>query len=1806
MTTQNLRRVFWRPSVRVIAAAVAVLIFGGRGTVRPTVQAQSCTNPVCTENQRTGDPTWDVSGSGDPTIQGFATAISINSGETESFKVNTDSASYKIDIYRLGYYGGAGARLVATVAPSATLPQTQPDCVVDPASGLADCGNWATSASWTSTGAVSGVYVAKLTRNDTGGASHMIFVVRDDARRADVIVQTSDTTWQAYNQYGGGSLYCGGPLSNANTAYSCSTRSSKVSYNRPIDTRAHDPQSFLFNAEYPMMRFLEANGYDVKYWSGVDTDRRGADLLGALKPKAFFSVGHDEYWSGAQRTSVENARNAGVSLAFFSGNEMFWKTRYEPSIDGSNTAYRTLVSYKETLASAKIDPALDASGHPIWTGSWRDPRFSPPADGGRPENGLIGQIWTVNSGTSSIRVPAEMAGLRFWRNTRVAGALITGATTTLSQDSLGYEWDEDLDNGARPTGLVHLSSTTVDGVDKIIDFGAKTGPGSATHSMTIYRHSSGALVFGGGTVQWSWGLDGNHDRGDVAAAHVADPAMQQATVNLLADMGAQPGTLQIGADPTKPLIASPASLDTIAPSAVITSPIAGSVVGSGDRVTITGTASDTGGVVAGVEVSVDGTTWHSAVGLANWSYDWPVGAVGQATIRARAIDDSGNVQASAASVIVTVNAGSCPCTSLFKPTTVPIVPDTDDPSPLEIGLKFRSDVSGSITGVRFYKSANNTGTHIGNLWTSGGTLMASAIFSGETASGWQEVLFDSPVSIVANTTYVVSYHSNVGHYASTGGYFGTFGVDASPLHAPVSSTVGGNGLFLYGPTAFPTQTFNATNYWVDVVFSSVVDTTPPAIGDVAATAVDSSVANVTWTTNEDATSAVDYSTDSTFQTQTQTVSDPAFVRAHSLRISGLLASTHYYIRVRSTDRAGNTAVSPSTAGGPPPVPGGPPPPTPPGFTTSSPTLHDTVSADFKAGTTTGTYVSETGDGEVILAPSSATEFAGSTMPAGWSTRVWSDGGTAVVNGGRLTVDGARVAACTIDANGICQDQLNIGPGHVLEFVGTFTGDPFQHSGFAQTLEVGGEPFALFSTDGGSTLSVRTSDGLNALKTDLGTTFLNAPHRFRIDWQPMQFVYSVDGAQVATHAIPVASLMRAMAASDFNAFSGNIVVDWVRSSPYASSGSFLSRVFDATTSVNWQSISWVAKPSASTVSISVRTGATPTPDSTWSPFTAVAAPGAIALQSRYIQYQAQMATADPSQTPELDDIMIVGSAPLPPPPPPPATAPAIAWATPAAITYGTPLSATQLNATASAPGQFVYTPPLGTVLGAGSSVLTVAFVPADPSKYLPASSSVSITVLKATPVITWANPAAITFGTPLGAAQLNATANVPGTFAYTPASGTKLAVGAGQTLSAAFTPTSAANYNAAAKSVLITVTQATPTIALASSNATSLFGVPITFTATVAPLGATGTVSFTDGTTPIACKPAGSSLTAPVATCQTSSLAIGTHTISAVYGGDLNDAGGARASVAQVISASSVLSIQFTTHVLLDNTNKPKVKEVPVAAARVRVYRKNDACTNGLIVSGRERIWGMVFDGLDGYNAAGDTDAGCTPVTVGSYRAEGTTDANGNVNIIVPPALTHPDTDYVVIGRTLDFDDTTTAAAIDPLYSEKTLDVIKAGAQKAMQLHQLRLFSGKRVPGKDLEEYGTYLAIVEPEYMDWTTPEEQYPFILIADGDWGITTSIVPPEGFIADVPELTTEVTDAVTALQFTLTDVGSDWSSTGITHVITHKGETRIRTSKVPMFNKQKKNTDANDSANGAHHTPAALPVLSKRLVTGLMGTLP
>jgi hypothetical protein len=904
-------------TVAVSALALVLAMFASLGSTRAL--AAACANPVACDNALTGDAPadWNVKQAGDPTIQGYATQISVTPGQTEQFKINTPSTNYHIDILRLGYYGGRGARIIqAGIRPSVTLPQTQPACQTFSATGLIDCGNWAVSANWTvPSTAVSGLYIAHLVRDDSkdpGGDSQIQFVVRNDSSHSDILVATSDATWEAYNDYGGNSLYTctvacpsGNPLAYK-AAYA-------VSYNRPFDGAeqtdggASDP----YYAEYQMIYWLEENGYDVSYVSDVDLDRNPSLLL---NHKVFISNGHDEYWSANERAGVENALAHGVNLAFFSGNEMFWKTRWANSSDGSNTSYRTLVTYKETHFDAATDP-LDPT---TWTGAWGDSRFSPPADGGKPANALTGQQFVVNSGSGDISVPYQYSKLRIWRNTPVA-KLTTGQSLTLApgDNTLGYEWDVDVDNGFRPAGEFDLSQTTLSGLQSFVDYGSTTANNtSQTHHLSLYRAPSGALVFGAGTVQWAWGLDDVNmwqDAGPPAGAK-PDPAVQQATVNLFADMGAQPTTMMSG------LVAATKSTDTTAPTSTITSPTTNASLQDGNSATITGTATDTGGgVVAGVEVSTDGGhSWRPAAiqgadgASVTWKYTWVASGYPTTSIESRAVDDSGNLEnpTDATSVNVT-----CPCT-LWSTSQTPSTPDAGDTTGIEVGVKFQSTTYGQITGLRFYKSTLNTGTHIGSLWSASGTLLAQATFTSETASGWQSVSFSQPVTVLPNTTYVAAYLAPKGHESGDDRYFypapspfqtGGSNYNAPPLSA-VSNSSSANGLYSYSSTStFPANTFAAANYWVDPVFVPIA--APGQVTNVTGTPGFDSV-SLSWSAPSSGGAPSQYTItpyiNSTAQTPVTVTGTPPVT---STTITGLQQGTPYTFTVQASNPTGNGTVS---------------------------------------------------------------------------------------------------------------------------------------------------------------------------------------------------------------------------------------------------------------------------------------------------------------------------------------------------------------------------------------------------------------------------------------------------------------------------------------------------------------------------------------------------------------------------------------------------------------------------------------------------------------------------------------------------------------------------------------------------------------------------------------------------------------------------------------------------------------------------------------------------------------------------------
>jgi hypothetical protein len=1398
-----------------------------------------------------------------------------------------------------------------------------------------------------------------------------------------------------------------------------------------------------------------------------------------------------------------------VNLMFLSGNEVYWHTRYEPSIDGSNTAYRTIVCYKETWDNAPTDPTGTS------TTTWRDPRFGAAPGGGNPENALTGTAYMANTDDLPITVTKSQAQGRLWRNTGLAS--MSGSQTALAQHTVGYESDEDLDNGFRPAGLIDVSTTVGDTPQYLTDFGNTVVPGTTTHHLTLYRAASGALVFSAGTIQFGWGLDADHDGGDGTPA---DSRLQQATINMLADMHAQPST------PMSGLVAASPSTDATAPTSHITSPVAGVTVTNGTSMTVTGTASDVGGQVAGVEVSVDnGTTWHPATGTTSWSYTTVIHGNGPVSIRSRASDDSVNTETPSVGVSVTLK---CPC-SLFGSKT-PGTPDSGDASAVELGVRFSATTTGAVTGIRFYKAAANSGVHTGTLWSSTGTQLATGTFSNETGSGWQTLNFSAPVNITANTTYVASYYAPNGHYSADLPYFyyrpysatpltaeanlpgstatyngvfasghgfpnqtfqganyyvdplfidgtvtlptitgetpapnstavptsagptatfsktmtassivftlkdpsgvtvaGTVGYDtttrtatftptaalrpgatytasvtgadtdgysvispttwifstagtpvcpctlfqsnatptnvdsgdtepvnlglqftpmidgyitgvrfykstantgthtgavwtsagtqlttgtftnetatgwqtltfansipvtggttyvvtyfapkghysydpqyfaSSYTNSPLTAPANVNGVFAYDNPTFPTATFNATNYWVDAVFntsaapdttpptvtaatpasgstnvptstaptatfsenvasssiaftlkttaganvpgtvaydstahkatfipnaaladgtgytatvtasdptgnpmatpatwsfttsgntacpctlfassatptnvdsgdnsavnlgvkfvpsgdgtitgirfykastntgthvgalwsstgtqlatvtftnetasgwqmatfsspvavtagttylasysspaghysydgaffantyvngpltapagdngvfgygdSSVFptqsfnssnywvdpvygngqappDTTPPVVSGVTATGTSSTSATVSWTTDENATSRVDYGTSATSLNLNATVA--GLSTTHSVPLAGLTPNTRYYYRVTSADAAGNSTTSPATSGAPA------------SYAPTAAPITDATSADFGAGTASSTYVAGNGDGEVVLTPTVAQEFTGTTLPSGWTSSPVVTGGTSTVAGGSVSVSGANLSSTTTYTN-----------GKSLELSGTL--DKSQSIGWVGSSNANVK--ISFSVNASNQLIATVNDGfLNNVTGVAMTGWTAAPHKFRFEWTSSAATLYVDDVQKYTHAFSsVFSGNLKPLLSDSVRTDANLAVDWLRVGPYAASGTFTSRVFDGQSPVVWDGLSWDATvPAGATLTVKVRAGNTATPDASWTAFATIpTSGGSIGQTRRYVQYQ----------------------------------------------------------------------------------------------------------------------------------------------------------------------------------------------------------------------------------------------------------------------------------------------------------------------------------------------------------------------------------------------------------------------------------------------------------------------------------------------------------------------------------------------------------------------------------------------------------
>ena len=478
-------------------------------------------NIITTENTHLGTDSWRIPTGKEATtqIQAYASATSVAPGQNIIFYVSTqlDTTTYWIDIFRLGWYQGYGGRLMSTVSPQVGHAQGYYDsvnhrlvncnlCYIDKSVGLIEA-RWQPSYTFTiPSNWVTGIYLAKFTVS-TGQQTYTPFDVTGNSSSRYVAV-TPDTTYQAYNDWGGTSLY---DVDNGITGETDTrARAFKVSFERPYTQGDGGSQVLVFEAD--AIHWLERQGYDVSYISNVDLQQHPTILL---QHHAYLSLGHDEYWTKEMRDAIENARDFGVGLAFLGANASYWQMRFEPDSSGT-LPYKTVVCYK-VLSSQNdlfLDPMYGKDNSRLTT-QWRDPALA------RPENALIGIMYSD--------LIHKQAGFP-WSLSYTAQSPLLKDTNLQAGKSygcglVGYEWDRLFSNGATPTGLhvIGLSATKND--TNVSDFS----------NTTYYIASSGALVFATGSIYWTAALDAyrfNQDPTCVGKVLVV-PGMQQLLINVM-------------------------------------------------------------------------------------------------------------------------------------------------------------------------------------------------------------------------------------------------------------------------------------------------------------------------------------------------------------------------------------------------------------------------------------------------------------------------------------------------------------------------------------------------------------------------------------------------------------------------------------------------------------------------------------------------------------------------------------------------------------------------------------------------------------------------------------------------------------------------------------------------------------------------------------------------------------------------------------------------------------------------------------------------------------------------------------------------------------------------------------------------------------------------------------------------------------------------------------------------------------------------------------------------------------------------
>ena len=479
------RRIWWIGYAICFGVTVALCLL--------VYAAPTRANQIATENGLAGDPSWLRSIASDRNLNVYASPSSLASGETLHLHVSAAVGTrYRVMVYRLGWYHGDGARLIGCV-PSCTGDRAgQPYPVPPPntSTGLLDAGWPATDAFVVPATAVSGYYLAEAVAT-TGASLGMMrfypFVVRASTMEAStpILVQIGVNTGEAYNQWGGKSLYAFNSTKEMPAV--------KVSFNRPYENQSGTGQAM---DSYQLVRFLERAGYDVSYTSDIDTDRNPGELL---RHHLIIVDGHDEYWTKGIYDAFDAAREAGVNLASFGADIGTWQNRYE---DGD----RTIVEYRSAPADPEPDPTLKtvefqklATPRPqceLFGVQYRG-GFNKYIPGHAPQNYTVTQAAATNP----------------W----FAGTGLVGGTVLPSL--VGYEWDTIIPGCNVPSlsDLFHWS-------------------GFVNADSTIYTAHSGARVFAAGSLDFATGLDEWPAKG----SGVENQGLQHFAANLLTDLGGAP------------------------------------------------------------------------------------------------------------------------------------------------------------------------------------------------------------------------------------------------------------------------------------------------------------------------------------------------------------------------------------------------------------------------------------------------------------------------------------------------------------------------------------------------------------------------------------------------------------------------------------------------------------------------------------------------------------------------------------------------------------------------------------------------------------------------------------------------------------------------------------------------------------------------------------------------------------------------------------------------------------------------------------------------------------------------------------------------------------------------------------------------------------------------------------------------------------------------------------------------------------------------------------------------------------------